>query len=325
MSPLEQEINHHMANVIGVGPENYEFLLTVDADTEVSADSLNRMVSCMKTDQKIMGICGETRIANERASWVTMIQVYEYFISHNLAKAFESLFGSVTCLPGCFTMYRVKSATKSQLLLVNSMIVEDYSITDVRTLHMKNLLQLGEDRYLTTLMLKHFPDHKNSFTADAMCMTNVPDQWSVLLSQRRRWINSTVHNLFELLTIPQLCGFFLFSMRFVVMMDLFSTLVMPATLGYLIYLIYSIITNYSTDGVPIISVVLLAAVYGLQALVFLIKRQWQHIGWMIIYLLAMPLYSFYLPIYSFWHFDDFSWGNTRIVVGETKESAKAGH
>lgn len=29
-----------------------------------------------------------------------MMQVYEYFISHYLAKAFESLFGSVTCLPG---------------------------------------------------------------------------------------------------------------------------------------------------------------------------------------------------------------------------------
>lgn len=26
--------------------------------------------------------------------------VYEYFISHHMAKAFESLFGSVTCLPG---------------------------------------------------------------------------------------------------------------------------------------------------------------------------------------------------------------------------------
>jgi chitin synthase len=29
-----------------------------------------------------------------------MMQVYEYYISHNLAKAFESLFASVTCLPG---------------------------------------------------------------------------------------------------------------------------------------------------------------------------------------------------------------------------------
>jgi hypothetical protein len=24
----------------------------------------------------------------------------------------------------------------------------------------------------------------------------------------------------------------------------------------------------------------------------------------------------YIPLYSFWHFDDFSWGNTRVIVGE---------
>src|SRR6185312_13586431 len=29
-----------------------------------------------------------------------------------------------------------------------------------------------------------------------------------------------------------------------------------------------------------------------------------------------PVFAFYLPIYAFWHFDDFSWGNTRMVVGE---------
>jgi len=40
------------------------------------------------------------------------------------------------------------------------------------------------------------------------------------------------------------------------------------------------------------------------------------VGWMVIYLLAYPVYSFFLPIYSFWCMDDFSWGNTRLVVGE---------
>lgn len=32
-----------------------------------------------------------------------------------------------------------------------------------------------------------------------------------------------------------------------------------------------------------------------------------------------PVYSFFLPLYSFWSMDDFSWGNTRIVVGEGKD------
>jgi cellulose synthase/poly-beta-1,6-N-acetylglucosamine synthase-like glycosyltransferase len=62
------------------------------------------MVLDTNADSKIAGLCGETLIANEKQSWVTMMQVYEYFISHHLSKAFESLFGSVTCLPGCFSM-----------------------------------------------------------------------------------------------------------------------------------------------------------------------------------------------------------------------------
>jgi chitin synthase len=40
--------------------------------------------------------------------------------------------------------------------------------------------------------------------------------------------------------------------------------------------------------------------------------------WMGVYLLALPVWNFVLPVYSFWHFDDFSWGETRKVEGETK-------
>lgn len=32
--------------------------------------------------------------------------------------------------------------------------------------------------------------------------------------------------------------------------------------------------------------------------------------------MAYPVYSLILPIYAFWKQDDFSWGNTRIVIGE---------
>lgn len=100
MSPLELEMFHQINNIIGVDPELYEYLLMIDADTCVREDSLNRLVARCANNSKIAGICGETSLQNEERSWWTMIQVYEYFISHNLAKAFESLFGSVTCLPG---------------------------------------------------------------------------------------------------------------------------------------------------------------------------------------------------------------------------------
>lgn len=74
-------------------------------------------------------------------------------------------------------------------------------------------------------MLKYFPAYKMKFTPDAISYTVAPDRWSVLLSQRRRWINSTIHNLAELYFLPDLCGFCLFSMRFIVFLDLIGTIV----------------------------------------------------------------------------------------------------
>ncbi|KAI9733812.1 MAG: hypothetical protein M1818_007079 [Claussenomyces sp. TS43310] len=314
MNPLELEMFHQINNIIGVDPELYEYLLMVDADTSVREDSLNRLVAKCANDSKIAGICGETTLENEEKSWWTMIQVYEYFISHHLAKAFESLFGSVTCLPGCFTMYRLRTADKGKPLIVSDVIVREYSECIVDTLHKKNLLSLGEDRFLTTLMTKHFPYMSYKFVPDAFASTAAPESWSVLLSQRRRWINSTIHNLAELMWLKDMCGFCCFSMRFVVFVDLFGTIILPATTIYLGYLIYMVASG--KGQFPWISIIMIAGTYGLQALIFLLRRQWQHIGWMIIYLLAFPIYSFILPIYSFWNQDNFSWGNTRIVIGE---------
>lgn len=146
-------------------------------------------------------------------------------MSHHLAKAFESLFGSVTCLPGCFSMYRIRTADKGRPLIISNRVIDDYSEGIVDTLHKKNLLHLGEDRYLTTIMMKHFPTFKMKFTPDAVAHTIAPDKFEILLSQRRRWINSTIHNLCELVFLSDLCGFCCFSMRFVVFIDLIGTVV----------------------------------------------------------------------------------------------------
>ena len=314
MSPLELEMHHQIRNIIGVNPTFYEFMLQIDADTVVAPDSASRMVSAFLNDTRLIGICGETALSNAKSSFTTMIQVYEYYISHNLTKAFESLFGSVTCLPGCFTMYRIRAAETGKPLFVSREVVEGYAQVRVDTLHQKNLLHLGEDRFLTTLLLKHHPKYKTKYTFHAHAWTIAPDRWSVFMSQRRRWINSTVHNLVELIPLQQLCGFCCFSMRFVVFLDLLSTLVQPVTVVYIAYLI--VLVSINSSVVPLMAFVLLGAIFGLQAIIFIIRRKWEMIGWMIIYILAMPVFSLGLPLYSFWHMDDFSWGNTRVVTGE---------
>lgn len=239
MTELEYEMFNGLWKVTGISPDYYEIILMVDADTKVFPDSLTHMVSAMVKDPEIMGLCGETKIANKRQSWVTAIQVFEYFVSHHLAKSFESVFGGVTCLPGCFCMYRIKAPKGGQNywvpILANPDIVEHYSENVVETLHEKNLYLLGEDRFLTTLMLRTFPKRKQVFIPQAVCKTTVPDEFMVLLSQRRRWINSTIHNLMELILVRDLCGTFCFSMQFVIFVELVGTLVLPAAIAFTIY------------------------------------------------------------------------------------------
>ncbi|RIA96949.1 Glycosyltransferase Family 2 protein [Glomus cerebriforme] len=318
MTPLEYEFFNSIRAVSGVTPDHFELVLMVDADTKIYSDSVTRMVACMARDSSIMGLCGETKIANKKDSWVTMIQVFEYYISHHMQKAFESIFGGVTCLPGCFCMYRIKAPKGPNgywvPILANPDIVEQYSENIVDTLHKKNLLLLGEDRYLSTLMLRTFPKRKMVFVPQAVCKTIVPDSFRVLRSQRRRWINSTVHNLLELVLIPDLCGTFCFSMQFVIFMELVGTVVLPAAITFTLYLI---IISFVKKPVPYLPLALLGVVLGLPAiLILLTTRKIVYVGWMLIYLLSLPIWNFVLPVYAYWHFDDFSWGQTRKVEGE---------
>ncbi|KND01274.1 uncharacterized protein SPPG_03084 [Spizellomyces punctatus DAOM BR117] len=324
MTPLDHELYLRIQQVTGgVTADRYEVILMVDADTKVAPTSLRHMVDAMKNDERIMGLCGETRIANKRASWVSRIQVFEYYISHHLGKAFESVFGGVTCLPGCFCMYRIKAqkGPSTVPLLVNPDIVEEYSENIVDTLHKKNLLLLGEDRFLTTLMLRSFPKRKMVFVPQAICHTVVPEEFKVLLSQRRRWINSTIHNLLELVKLRDLCGIFCFSMQFVIALELLGTVVLPAAIVFLYILLFSAIAG-NANTLPLIMLLFSLALPGV--LIAITTRKFIYVGWMLIYILALPIWNFVLPVYAFWHFDDFSWGQTRKVEGEGSQRAHGG-
>jgi chitin synthase len=82
-----------------------------------------------------------------------------------------------------------------------------------------------------------------------------------------------------------------------------------------VYLVYLVVAE--GEQIQTISLVMIIAIYAIQALVFILRRKWDMIGWMFFYILAIPVFSFALPLYSFWKMDDFSWGQTRVVLGES--------
>jgi chitin synthase len=125
------------------------------------------------------------------------------------------------------------------------------------------------------------------------------------------------------LLVRDLCGTFCFSMQFVVFMELAGTLVLPAAISFTIYLIVSSAIGDASDNV--IPLVLLGIILGLPGLLIVVtSRKIAYIGWMLVYLLSLPIWNFVLPAYAFWHFDDFSWGQTRMVSGEKKQAGGHG-
>mmetsp|Transcript_10151 Transcript_10151/g.27820 ORF Transcript_10151/g.27820 Transcript_10151/m.27820 type:complete len:977 (-) Transcript_10151:268-3198(-) len=304
-------------NRLEIPLDTIEYMMAIDADTRVHHMAMQHMVYHLRNNENILACCGETQVDNKAQSWVTMMQVFEYFSSHHMKKAFESVFGCVTCLPGCFTMYRLFNKDKKPFIS-SDIIVQKYSRNDIASLHEKNLYELGEDRMLTTLLLQHFPGMRLSFVPEAVCWTIVPHTFSILLSQRRRWINSTLHNMFELLKVETMCGICCVSMKTVVIADLLATMILPASIAYLGYLAYLFSTQPESVDTFVIYFYVLTII--LMMVPFLIRTRWDYFFWFIMYVIfGIPTFYFVLPLYSFIHMDDFSWGKTRELADKAKD------
>ncbi|KAK9765884.1 ATP-dependent RNA helicase [Basidiobolus ranarum] len=78
LTPLEFELFEKIGRLMETSPDKFEIVLMVDADTYVEPDSVTIMVDAMNKDPMVMGLCGETKVANKRKSWVTMIQVQHF-------------------------------------------------------------------------------------------------------------------------------------------------------------------------------------------------------------------------------------------------------
>jgi len=124
----------------------------------------------------------------------------------------------------------------------------------------------------------------------------------------------------ELVRVRNLCGTFCFSMQFVVLTDLIGTIVLPGAISLTVVLIVRAILSPPKDFADAIPLLMLALVLGLPGFLILITtRKLVYVFWMAVYLVALPIWNFILPLYALTKMDDFSWGDTRKVVGDGKK------
>ncbi|UPT74869.1 MAG: glycosyltransferase [Elusimicrobiota bacterium] len=161
------------AMAAGVRAANGEIIVFVDSDTFIMHDTLRQIV-CGFEDPTLGASAGYTGVENSTKNALTGMQEVRYYVSNRLLKSSESIFGCVTCCPGCLSAYR-----KSYLLEILQTWLDQKFLGLPAT--------FGDDRSLTNFILRKY---RVIYNDRAIASTLVPETWGHYMRQQLRWKKS---------------------------------------------------------------------------------------------------------------------------------------
>ncbi|ORZ40920.1 chitin synthase-domain-containing protein [Catenaria anguillulae PL171] len=194
-------------------------VLFVDSDTHINSDAVSQLVGELDRypeSKACTGFC-VSRNAGSWSFW-RILQDAEYIESMIYRNA-ESLLGSVTCLPGVLTMFRWETLCE---------VASDYfDQAPIETTFDFARRYLGEDRYMSHLLMERYSRRALGFSSAAVCKTEAPDNFYNLLRQRRRWYLGQVSNELIMICTPELWAKFplLLLTKFLMMLKIGGSLV----------------------------------------------------------------------------------------------------
>jgi len=170
---FEQNKGKRHAMALGFEHSTGDALVMVDSDSYVDPEGIYRLVQGF-ADPRVGAIAGHTRAIVEPTNVISKMESVRYFIAHKMMKTAESVFGCVTCCPGCFSAYR-RSAIMPILPTWLNQTFRGKPAT------------FGDDRSLTNFVLRNY---RVIFCDTAMCWTYVPNTWAKYFRQQLRWKKS---------------------------------------------------------------------------------------------------------------------------------------
>jgi cellulose synthase/poly-beta-1,6-N-acetylglucosamine synthase-like glycosyltransferase len=163
-----------------------EIIVSVDADTLIERESLKELVAALSSPA-VNAVSGNVRILrgdHGSKNLLVKLQAYEYLISLELGRRFNSLMGTMMIISGAFGAFRKKLLTA----------MGEYD-TDTLT----------EDFDMTIKMRK--VSGKIIFAEKAVSWTLAPDTWHDWRRQRTRWTRGQAETLWKHRNIFQKKGF----------------------------------------------------------------------------------------------------------------------
>lgn len=232
---------------------NNTFILTTDADIDFKAESAIVLLDMLARDLHVGAVCARTHpLGSGILYWY---QVFDYAVGHWLQKCAEHIFGSVLCCPGCFSVFRC-SALRDCLPMYST------EVSNAVEFLMKDM---GEDRWLCTLLVEK--GWRLEYCAISNDYTYCPIEFEEFYKQRRRWIPSTIANLWLLVSNASKITssnrsvnwlFILYEVCVIV-----STVIAPATVILVIAAGLSAAFSSDIDLIVIITMLLVSLFYGL--------------------------------------------------------------
>lgn len=159
---------------------NGEIMVCVDSDTFIFPGSLDKLVQGF-ADPRVGGISGHCDIENAQTNLLTKMQDTRYFFSYKIMKAAESVTGTVSCLPGCFSAYRKVCVLRVLDEWINAKVMGTGG-------------NFADDRSLTNLILR---DYRIIYDDRALATTIAPEKWGIYLRQQARWNRSYLREVLK--------------------------------------------------------------------------------------------------------------------------------
>ena len=160
-----------------------EYILSMDADSELDPNSVRRLVSRILASGAEV-VAGQVIIKNTR-NMITYLQHLEYVIMNGTSRMFQSFFSAVLIAPGPITLFSRKGLERS----LKFREPNNTSNTDIPPGPWETS-SFAEDAKLSMTILA--TGGKCIFEPSAVCFTQAPLSLKVLLNQRYRWIRGNM-------------------------------------------------------------------------------------------------------------------------------------
>jgi hyaluronan synthase len=168
---------HGMAE--GVYRARGEVVIFVDSDSFIDKDCVSHLVKYFSI-RDIGAVSGHTDVYNRDKNLLTQMQGVRYYIAFKVYKAAESVFGMVTCCPGCCSAYR----REYLLEFIDEWLNQKF---------LGKQCTFGDDRSLTNFMIRKY---RAAYSPEAKAHTIAPDNFRTYIKQQQRWKKSWIRETF---------------------------------------------------------------------------------------------------------------------------------